>query len=153
MEREIQEIELPGGETVLARVGVPAWEEGGVPGGEDGSEFEDVGVFEALSHRVDQLNELIGGVGSAVLAGARSARPDEVTATFGIELMLKPGKAVAVLADGQAKAAVSVTLTWKPEGAAPGLEGAGDPRTTPVEGRRVDGGGRWSTGSTPPGEP
>lgn len=113
MEREIHEIELPGGEIVLARVGVPAGADD-APGHGNGSDFEDIGALDALTHRVDQLNEVIGGVGAAVVEAARGARPDEVSATFGIELMVQPGRAVALLADGQAKAAVSVTLTWRP---------------------------------------
>lgn len=108
MEQGIQEIELPGGEIVLARIGAPAQADEEVP------EVEDIGAFDALTHRVEQLNEVISGVGTAVAEAARAARPDEVSATFGIELMLQPGKAVALLADGQAKAAVSVTLTWRP---------------------------------------
>lgn len=73
-----------------------------------------MGALDHLTARVDQLNELVSGIGSAVLESARAARPDEVSATFGIELAVKPGKAVALLADGEAKAAISVTLTWRP---------------------------------------
>ncbi len=112
MERRVQEIELPGGHAVLARVSVLQPEE--VPGDPDDFAYEDVGALDHLSARVDQLNELVGGVGSAVLEAARAVRPDEVSATFGVELAVKPGKAVALLADGEAKAAISVTLTWHP---------------------------------------
>lgn len=117
MERGIQEIELPGGERVLASVRV--LDPGRLPGGGAGTEeewepeFEDTAVPERLSARIDQLNELVSGVGSTVLAAARTARPDEVSATFGIEIMARPGRAVAVLADGEVKGAISVTLTWK----------------------------------------
>lgn len=108
MERGVREIELPGGERVLASVGL----EGGVPGDED-YEFEDTGALDGMSARVEQLNELVSGVGSAVLEAARAARPDEVSATFGVDLTVKPGRAVALLADGQVKGAISVTLTWR----------------------------------------
>ncbi|MGP4051339.1 CU044_2847 family protein [Streptomyces sp. 2A115] len=111
MERKIQEIELPGGEKVLARVSVIAPEE--MPGSEGDFAYEDVGATEHMAARVDQLNELVRGVGGAVLGAARAVRPDEVSATFGVELVLKPGKAVALLADGEAKASLSVTLTWR----------------------------------------
>lgn len=111
MERMIQEIELPGGERVLARVSVLSPEE--VPGGADEFGYEDVGALDHMTARVDQLNELVSGVGGAVLAAARAVRPDEVSATFGVELAMKPGKAVALLADGEAKAALSITLTWR----------------------------------------
>lgn len=115
MERGIQEIELPGGEKVLASVRV--LQPGRLPGTtgvyEEESEFEDTAAPDRLGSRVERLNELVSGVGSTVLEAARSARPDEVSATFGIEVMAKPGKAVAVLADGEVKGAITVTLTWK----------------------------------------
>jgi hypothetical protein len=113
--RRIQEIELPGGGTVLARVSVldpEAWP-GQIPGGADEFSYDDVGALDHMAARVDQLNELVRGVGGAVLDAARAVRPDEISATFGVELAVKPGKAVAVLADGEAKAALSITLTWR----------------------------------------
>jgi Trypsin-co-occurring domain 1 len=150
VERGVQEIELPGGETVLASVRVLRPEQ--LPdrpseyASEYGSEyatehrreyrgahdqdidqdidedvdedvdfrFEDTGVPERLTARVEQLNELVSGVGSAVLDAAKAAKPQEVSATFGVEIMVKPGKAVAMLADGEVKGAISVTLTWRP---------------------------------------
>ncbi|MCX4813800.1 CU044_2847 family protein [Streptomyces sp. NBC_01239] len=115
MERKIQEIELPGGERVLARVSVLSAEE--VPGGADEFAYEDVGALDHMAARIDQLNELVSGVGGAVLEAARAVRPDEVSATFGVELAMKPGKAVALLADGEAKAALSITLTWRGDSA------------------------------------
>ncbi|SCK31318.1 CU044_2847 family protein [Streptomyces sp. WMMB 322] len=114
MERGIQEIELPGGEKVLASVRV--LQPGRLPGHAGAaveSEFEDTAAPDRLGARIERLNELVSGVGSTVLEAARSARPDEVSATFGIEVMARPGRAVAVLADGELKGAISVTLTWK----------------------------------------
>ena len=112
MEQEIREITLPGGETVLARVHV--LDEGEAPEGSEEFQFDDVGTRDQLIARARQLNEVISGVGSAVLAAAQEAAPDEVSATFGVELAVKSGKALAaVLAEGEAKAAVSVTLTWR----------------------------------------
>ncbi|MFC4493687.1 CU044_2847 family protein [Streptomyces ovatisporus] len=114
MERGIQEIELPNGETVLAAVRVVAPEQLPDGRGEDPDfEFEDTGAADGLAARVERLNELVSGVGSAVLEAAREAQPDEVSATFGVEILVKPGKAVALLADGEVKGAISVTLTWK----------------------------------------
>ncbi|MET9763591.1 CU044_2847 family protein [Streptomyces sp. NPDC006372] len=137
MERRVQEIELPGGQTVLARVSVLRPEE--VPGDPDDFGYEDVGALDHLSARIDQLNELVGGVGSAVREAARAVQPDEISATFGVELAVKPGKAVAVLADGEAKAAISVTLTWH-MGTSSGTSGDGaagpapNTPTTPANG-------------------
>ncbi|WP_243274607.1 CU044_2847 family protein [Streptomyces albus subsp. chlorinus] len=127
MEQEIREITLPGGETVLARVRVLDDDE--VPGGAEEFPYDDVGTRDQLIARAQQLNEVISGVGSAVLDAARQARPDEVSVTFGVELAVKSGRALAaVLADGEAKAAVSVTLTWHRDEPAPpdGTGGAPD---------------------------
>ncbi|MFF6988004.1 MULTISPECIES: CU044_2847 family protein [unclassified Streptomyces] len=127
MERKIQEIELPGGERVLARVSVLSAEE--VPGGADEFAYEDVGALDHMAARIDQLNELVSGVGGAVLEAARAVRPDEVSATFGVELAMKPGKAVALLADGEAKAALSITLTWRGDS----TQSAGDASGTALQ--------------------
>ncbi|MBR7671823.1 hypothetical protein KDA82_01960, partial [Streptomyces daliensis] len=114
MDREIKEILLPDGTTVLARVSVLEPDEIPPSADEDEFAYDDVGALDTLTSRIDALNDVITGVGSAVLDAARAASPDEVTATFGVELVAKPGKAVAMLADGEAKASVSVTLTWRP---------------------------------------
>ncbi|RSS62107.1 CU044_2847 family protein [Streptomyces sp. WAC06614] len=126
MERQVQEIELPGGETVLARVSVLRPDE--VPDTEGDFGYEDVSALEQLTARVDRLGELVSGLGAAVLRAAEAAAPDEISATFGIELVARPGRAVAMLADGEATAAISVTLTWRPrDRPAPGAA-AGDGR-------------------------
>ncbi|MFD7814073.1 CU044_2847 family protein [Streptomyces sp. NPDC059785] len=124
-DRRIQEIELPGGGTVLARVSVLDPRE--IPGGGDEFAYEDVGAFDHMAARIDQLNELVRGVGGAVVEAARGVRPDEVSATFGVELAVKPGKAVALLADGGTKAALSITLTWR-------ADETGAAQVTPIAG-------------------
>ncbi|MFI8243390.1 CU044_2847 family protein [Streptomyces sp. NPDC085866] len=122
MERRIQEVELADGQKVLARVSVLSPED--IPGLSDEFEFEDVGALDHMAARIDQLNELVGAVGGAVLDAARATRPDEVSATFGVELAVKPGKAVALLADGEAKAALAITLTWRGAAGAPESDAA-----------------------------
>ena len=121
--RRIQEIELPGGR-ILARVSVLEPDE--MPGGQDDFSYEDVGALDHMAARIDQLNELVQGVGGAVLDAARAVAPDEVSATFGVELAVKPGKAVALLADGEAKAALAITLTWRNGGGQDSAAGAAD---------------------------
>lgn len=116
MADRVQEIELPGGATVLARVSAVD----ALPG----SPYADVGVLEALEGKVAGLLELIRGVGDTVRRAAESAAPREASVTFGVELAVSAGKAVAVLADGGAKASLSVTLTWRP-GERPG-QGTGE---------------------------
>ncbi|MEU6097465.1 CU044_2847 family protein [Streptomyces sp. NPDC047079] len=110
MDETLREITLPGGQTVLARV-TPG--PGTTPSGGYGSDDLDIGVGRGAAAKLEQLGELIQGVGQSVLDAARSARPDEATITFGVEIVAKPGKAIAVLADGEAKASLEVSLVWK----------------------------------------
>ncbi|MEV6552552.1 CU044_2847 family protein [Streptomyces sp. NPDC051597] len=102
----VREIELPGGAVVLARVSAA----GGYAADDD-----DVGVIENAVARVERLGELIAGVGRSVLDAAAAARPDEATVSFGVELAVRAGAAVAVLADGEAKTSLQVTLVWRRE--------------------------------------
>jgi hypothetical protein len=62
---------------------------------------------------VESLKSLITGVAASVAAGARAAGPDEVSVSFGIELVARSGKVVGLLADGEAKGAITVTLSWQ----------------------------------------
>ncbi|MEV0254248.1 CU044_2847 family protein [Streptomyces sp. NPDC050732] len=104
MAGHVQRIELPGGKVVHARIGAS---------GRHGEDDEDVGVLDTAVARVEELGELIRGVGGSVLDAAAAAGPDEASVTFGVELSAKPGKVIAVLAEGEAKASVQVTLTWR----------------------------------------
>ncbi|MER5768489.1 CU044_2847 family protein [Streptomyces sp. NPDC001985] len=108
MSGHVQRIELPGGAVVHARL-TPA-------GGGYGEDDEDVGVAERAAARVRQLDELIRGVGAAVLDAASAAGPDEASVSFGIELTAKSGAVLAVLAAGETKASVHVTLVWRRPG-------------------------------------
>ncbi|MFI1099149.1 CU044_2847 family protein [Streptomyces melanogenes] len=101
---QVREIELPGGAVVLARVSTA----GGYAADDD-----DVGVIDKAVAKVERLGELIEGVGRSVLDAAAAVRPDEASIGFGIELSAKAGAAVAILADGEAKASIQVTLTWR----------------------------------------
>lgn len=130
MQDRAQRIELPDGTEVWARVSrldAPGLD--GADGDEDGGEFEDVGSWDALGARVEGLREVIGGVAGSVRQAAERVAPHETSVTFGVELSAKPGKAVALLADGEAKANLSVTLTWRSDGAALARQG---PDRTPA---------------------
>ncbi|WP_052230143.1 CU044_2847 family protein [Streptomyces sp. CT34] len=127
MHDRAQRIELPDGTEVWARVS--RLHAAGLDGpdgagwdGEDG-EFEDVGAWDALGARVEGLREVIGGVAASVREAAEQVAPHETSVTFGVEVSARPGKAVALLADGEAKANLSVTLTWRREDG--GGEGGG----------------------------
>lgn len=69
--------------------------------------------MENATAKVRQLHELITEVGASVLEAAAAARPDEASVSFGVELTARSGVALAVLAAGEAKASVQVTLTWQ----------------------------------------
>ncbi|NWF30493.1 hypothetical protein HW130_30285 [Streptomyces sp. PKU-EA00015] len=115
MAYRVREVEI-GGETVLARVETLDPEDLDLRGRptEYGDE-EEVGALDTLLDRVDGVQRVIRTVGTSVLDAAReAARPDEVSVSFGVELAAKSGKVVAFLADGEAKASLSVTLTWRP---------------------------------------
>src|SRR5690606_19674279 len=73
----------------------------------------DVGLREQLATRMASLRGLISGVAASVAEGAREARPDEVSVSFGIELAARSGRVVGLLADGETKGAITVTLTWR----------------------------------------
>ncbi|MFJ9467153.1 CU044_2847 family protein [Streptomyces caniferus] len=137
MQDRAQRIELPDGTEVWARVS--RLDAPGLAGPDDmdldegGGEFEDVGAWDALGARVEGLREVIGGVAASVRQATERVAPHETSVTFGVELSAKPGKAVALLADGEAKANLSVTLTWRREDRAPR---AAEPHGEPAAGRR-----------------
>ncbi|MET8856807.1 CU044_2847 family protein [Streptomyces sp. NPDC004579] len=115
----IARIEMPDGTPVWARIsGADELED---PGGE--LSLTDVGFAERVEAQVESLQSLITGVARSLAAPLRAVRPDEVSVEFGIELTAKAGKVVGLLADGEAKAGITVTLTWN--GAPPDLEAAG----------------------------
>lgn len=66
---------------------------------------------------------MVTGVARSLAEPLRAVRPDEVSVEFGIELTAKAGKVVGLLADGEAKGAIKVTLTWN---------GGGPPVDPPV---------------------
>ncbi|MEV6398223.1 CU044_2847 family protein [Streptomyces sp. NPDC051907] len=122
----VQQIELPGGAVVHARLSAG--------GGGYGEDDEDVGFIENATARVQQLEELIAGVGASVLDAAAAAKPDEASVTFGVELTAKSGAALAVLASGEAKASVQVTLTWRLKDQDAGQAAGPDPGQDPSRG-------------------
>lgn len=83
------------------------------PGGGYGDDDEDVGFADTALARVEQLQQLITDVGGSVLRAAAAAGPDEASVSFGVELTAKSGAALAVLASGEAKTSVQVTLLWR----------------------------------------
>jgi hypothetical protein len=161
---QVARIVLPDGTPVWARISGPA--ELPAPGE---LAYSDTGFTERVEASVESLNSLVTGVARSLAEPLRAVRPDEVSVQFGIELTAKAGKVVGLLADGEAKAGITVTLTWNggpPDPDAPAVpETSAVPVTsaTPaasvvpaapsvpaVPAARVDGGG---PGGAPPAAP
>jgi hypothetical protein len=111
MSSGVVRIHLPDGTPVWARISDV--ERLGEPEPRPRSTYADTGLGDQVAARVESMKGLISGVAASVATGLGTARPDEVSVSFGIELSASPGKVVALLADGEAKAAITVTLTWQ----------------------------------------
>ncbi|MFD4946330.1 CU044_2847 family protein [Streptomyces sp. NPDC058409] len=105
----ITRIEMPDGTPVWARIS----------GAEEltarGPAFTDIGYgdfAEQVQARVESLQAVVTSVARSLAEPLRAVRPDEVSVEFGIELTAKAGKVVGLLADGEAKGGIKVTLTW-----------------------------------------
>ncbi|MFF3875253.1 CU044_2847 family protein [Streptomyces sp. NPDC001978] len=144
----VARIELPDGTPVWARIS--GAEELAVPSGE--LSYTDTGFADRVEASVESLHSLVTGVARSLAGPLRAVRPDEVSVEFGIELTAKAGKVVGLLADGEAKAAITVTLTWTENGPT-------DPTTPDTQGpapggagsQGSAGGGSASGGTAPQG--
>ncbi|MGW3145595.1 CU044_2847 family protein [Streptomyces sp. NPDC001177] len=121
----VARIELPDGTPVWARIS--GAEELAVPSGE--LSYTDTGFAERVEASVESLHSLVTGVARSLAGPLRAVRPDEVSVEFGIELTAKAGKVVGLLADGEAKAGITVTLTWN--GGGPPDPSSPDPTPAP----------------------
>ncbi|MFF2405784.1 CU044_2847 family protein [Streptomyces sp. NPDC058092] len=150
----ITRIEMPDGTPVWARIS--GAEELAKPA--RGPAFTDIGYgdfAEQVQARVESLQAVVTSVARSLAEPLRAVRPDEVSVEFGIELTAKAGKVVGLLADGEAKGGIKVTLTWNGGGppadpsipAQSGARGAG--RTAPDHGSGARATGH-PAGSTPP---
>ncbi|SCF92889.1 hypothetical protein GA0115254_12511, partial [Streptomyces sp. Ncost-T10-10d] len=63
-----------------------------------------------MQARVESLQAVVTSVARSLAEPLRAVRPDEVSVEFGIELTAKAGKVVGLLADGEAKGGIKVTL-------------------------------------------
>ncbi|MER5700696.1 CU044_2847 family protein [Micromonospora sp. NPDC002296] len=111
--RELVQVELPDGQIAWALI-----ENEGV---------RDV-AFGASLLSLTGLSETLTAVATNVRRGVAAAQPDEVAVEFGLDLEFGGKGLVAALAGSSAKAALKVTLTWKPSGRRP--------EATPPEGAR-----------------
>jgi hypothetical protein len=104
---EIMQVRLPDGQEIWARV---TSAEGAA----------DIGFGDRVkAAAVENLNHMIGAVAGNLHAALEEYDADEVSADFGIELSLQSGRVIGILAETQAKAGVTVHLTWRKPGAPP----------------------------------
>ncbi|MFP3987975.1 CU044_2847 family protein, partial [Streptomyces sp. E11-3] len=115
----IAHIAMPDGTPVWARIsGVDQLAEVGELGGpSDGLSYKDTGFGETVLARVESLHAVVTSVARSLAEPLRAVSPDQVSVEFGIELTGRAGRVVGLLADGEAKGAIKVTLTW--DGAPP----------------------------------
>ncbi|MFJ2214738.1 CU044_2847 family protein [Streptomyces sp. NPDC101062] len=107
-EASVARIEMPDGTPVWARIS--GAEELSRPSG--GLTYSDTGFADQVQARVESLQGVVTSVARSLVGPLRAVRPDEVSIEFGIELTAKSGKVVGLLADGEAKGGIKVTLTW-----------------------------------------
>ncbi|MGS2590369.1 CU044_2847 family protein [Streptomyces hebeiensis] len=111
-EVRVTRIEMPDGTPVWARIS--GAEELRRPSG--GLVYSDTGFGDQVQARVESLYGVVTSVARSLAGPLRAVRPDEVSVEFGVELTAKSGKVVGLLADGEAKGAIKVTLTWNDGG-------------------------------------
>lgn len=146
----VARIELPDGTPVWARIS--GAEE---LGHAEELSYTDTGFHERVEAGVESLHSLITGVARSLSGPLSAVRPDEVSVEFGIELTAKAGKVVGLLADGEAKAALKVTLTWNggpPEPGTSAVPGAPTP-DAPTPGPVPPGGPAPGPAPLPPAGP
>ncbi|MGW5043834.1 CU044_2847 family protein [Streptomyces griseoluteus] len=135
----VARIELPDGTPVWARIS-----------GAEELSYTDTGFHERVEASVESLHSLITGVARSLSGPLSAVRPDEVSVEFGIELTAKAGKVVGLLADGEAKAALTVTLTWNGGPPEPGVASAGGgSEAGPTGGGTGPGAGTGPSGPAP----
>ncbi|MFD5186834.1 CU044_2847 family protein [Streptomyces sp. NPDC058357] len=126
-------IEMPDGTEVWARIS--GAEELARTG--SGPSFADIGagdIADRVQARVESLHGVVTSVARSLAEPLRAVRPDEVSVEFGIELTAKAGKVVGLLADGEAKGSIKVTLTWNGGGPPLDPQLPAQPSATPATG-------------------
>ncbi|MCM2411772.1 hypothetical protein LNW71_08540 [Streptomyces sp. RKAG290] len=105
---------MPDGTPVWARISGAEELTRPAPGG-GGPTYTDTGfgdIGDQVQARVESLQGVVTSVARSLAVPLRAVRPDEVSVEFGIELTARAGKIVGLLADGEAKGAIKITLSW-----------------------------------------
>lgn len=110
---EITQVMLPSGEVIWVRLrGYETVVAGGSATG-----AEDAGLGERITAaaevvRLPGFAETVRGVVASVRQAVEEHRPDSLTVEFGIEITVRTGAVLSVLAEGGGTAQVKVTATW-----------------------------------------
>jgi hypothetical protein len=113
------EVQLPSGETIWARVAV------------EGPANVSSGVLQRLD--VEDLRRTVRGVSSSLREAVDDLTPDQLEVEFGLELSLRAGKLISMLAEAGATATVKVTLGWTGSASARAAVAGGGGVPTAVE--------------------
>ncbi|WP_181143735.1 CU044_2847 family protein [Streptomyces cinnamoneus] len=133
----IAQVRLDDGTVVWARI-TEAQELQEPPGGAYGAygapgapgAYEDSSAVRHVADAASGLADVVRGVVGSLRMGLAAARPDEVRVDFGIELSAQAGRVIGLLADGNGKASITVSLTWSERAApAPPPPAPGGPTT------------------------
>ena len=100
---ELIEVEPPDGQIIWAHVAENAGP-------------RDVGLRDHV-RKLKGLTEALQGVAQNLRDGLASIRPDDVTVSFGIEMVVGDDGLVAALAGVSGAATLTVTLNWRNESA------------------------------------
>jgi hypothetical protein len=95
---EIVEVTLPNGEVALVQARQ-------VDGG--GATKTGLGRLD-----LDGVTQVLDGVTQAVRAGLAKAAPTKVSVELGVELVVKSGKLLGMIVDGETKGSLTITLEW-----------------------------------------
>jgi hypothetical protein len=82
----------------------------------DGPQNVASGALQRLD--LEELSRTVHGVSTTLRQAVGDLAPDEIEVEFGLELALKSGMVISMLAEAGATASVKVTLAWKGETAA-----------------------------------
>ncbi|MFG1663910.1 CU044_2847 family protein [Streptomyces sp. Y7] len=84
---------------------------------DEGDGPSDSGLGERITEKLEGFHESLQTVASNVRSAVASARPDQASVEFGLELAAGESGIVAAVVGGSGKAAFKVTLTWNGQGA------------------------------------
>ncbi|MGW1074295.1 CU044_2847 family protein [Streptomyces sp. NPDC002537] len=125
----ITQVRLDDGTVVWARI-TEAHELDGPDGDGGYADSSAGGAARRVAGLAGGLSDVVHGVVGSLRPALAAVAPNEVTVEFGIELSAKAGHVISLLADGEGKASITVSLTWSDRGE-PRPPGPTEPPATP----------------------